>query len=129
MAGLWPWLTLAGLGAFHGLNPAMGWLFAVALGQYRQSRRVVLLSLLPIAVGHAIAIALVVAAVVGLELVIERLDEAGAEALNARLAGCWDDFRERLGAVMVAAATLEAVLLHNRVYAACHGQIRFHQCK
>ena len=41
----------------------------------------------------------------------KRLDEAGAEALNARLAGCWDDFRERLGAVMVAAATLEAVLL------------------
>ena len=28
----WPWLTLAALGAFHGLNPAMGWLFAVALG-------------------------------------------------------------------------------------------------
>ena len=26
------WLTLAGLGAFHGLNPGMGWLFAVALG-------------------------------------------------------------------------------------------------
>jgi hypothetical protein len=29
---LWPWLALAGLGAFHGLNPAMGWLFAVAHG-------------------------------------------------------------------------------------------------
>ena len=28
----WPWLTLAGIGAYHGLNPAMGWLFAVALG-------------------------------------------------------------------------------------------------
>src|SRR3954454_7429261 len=42
----WPWLTLAGLGMFHGINPAMGWLFAVALGLHRQSRRVVLLSLL-----------------------------------------------------------------------------------
>ena len=30
--------SFAGLGAFHGLNPAMGWLFAVALGLHRQSR-------------------------------------------------------------------------------------------
>src|SRR5258705_1832309 len=37
--GLWPWLALAGLGAFHGLNPAMGWLFAVALGLHQQDRR------------------------------------------------------------------------------------------
>ena len=44
MTDAWPWLALAGLGAFHGLNPAMGWLFAVALGLHRQSRRVVLLS-------------------------------------------------------------------------------------
>ena len=52
-AGLWPWLALAGLGVFHGLNPAMGWLFAVALGLHRGSRRVVLVALLPIALGHA----------------------------------------------------------------------------
>jgi hypothetical protein len=71
MSQLWPWLTLAGLGAFHGLNPAMGWLFAVALGQYRKSRRVVLLSLLPIAVGHAVAIAAVVAAVLALGVVVD----------------------------------------------------------
>src|ERR671916_821246 len=32
VTALWPWLSLAALGAFHGLNPAMGWLFAVALG-------------------------------------------------------------------------------------------------
>ncbi len=57
MTELWPWLTLAGLGMFHGVNPAMGWLFAVALGQHRRSRRVVLLALLPIAAGHAVAIA------------------------------------------------------------------------
>src|SRR5437588_323524 len=49
MTEAWPWLALAGLGAFHGLNPAMGWLFAVALGLHRKSRAVVLLSLLPIA--------------------------------------------------------------------------------
>ena len=69
---LWPWVTLAGLGAFHGLNPAMGWLFAVALGQHRRSRRVVLLSLLPIAAGHAIAVAVVVAVVVTLGILIDQ---------------------------------------------------------
>ena len=37
-SALWPWIALAGLGAFHGLNPAMGWLFAVALGLHRRSR-------------------------------------------------------------------------------------------
>jgi len=55
----WPWLTFAGLGAFHGLNPAMGWLFAVALGLHRQSRTAVFVSLLPIAAGHALSIAAV----------------------------------------------------------------------
>jgi hypothetical protein len=69
---LWPWLTLVGLGAFHGLNPAMGWLFAVALGLHRQRRAIVLLSLLPIAVGHALAVALVALAVVSLDRVVDR---------------------------------------------------------
>ena len=71
MNGLWPWLTLAGLGAFHGLNPAMGWLFAVALGQLRGNRRVVLLSLVPIALGHAAAITAVVGAVLFLGVLID----------------------------------------------------------
>src|SRR5215831_3583563 len=59
MTEAWPWLALAGLGAFHGLNPAMGWLFAVALGLHRESRSVVLLALLPIAAGHLLSIATV----------------------------------------------------------------------
>ena len=71
MTSLWPWLVLVGLGAFHGLNPAMGWLFAVALGLYRQSRSVAFLSLVPIALGHAFAIALVVYLVVGLGQMID----------------------------------------------------------
>jgi hypothetical protein len=54
------WVTLFLLGAYHGINPGMGWLFAVALGMQRQSSRVVWLSLLPIAAGHALAIGLVV---------------------------------------------------------------------
>ena len=59
MSGLWPWLTLFGLGAFHGINPGMGWLFAVALGLQEKSRRKVLAALPPIAVGHAISIGIV----------------------------------------------------------------------
>jgi hypothetical protein len=57
---LWPWLGLMGLGAFHGLNPAMGWLFSVALGLQHRSRAKVVWALLPIAAGHAASIAAVV---------------------------------------------------------------------
>jgi hypothetical protein len=67
----WPWLALAGLGAYHGINPAMGWLFAVALGLHRQSRAVVLEALVPIALGHALSITLVALAVVALGFVVD----------------------------------------------------------
>jgi hypothetical protein len=70
-ADLWPWLALIGLGLFHGVNPAMGWLFAVALGLHRQSRRIVLLSWAPIALGHAAAVALVLIVVLVLGLVVD----------------------------------------------------------
>ena len=68
---LWPWLALAGLGLFHGLNPAMGWLFAVALGLNRGNRRIVLLSLAPIALGHAAAVGAVLAAALTLGLMLD----------------------------------------------------------
>ncbi len=78
-AGLWPWLTLAGLGAFHGLNPSMGWLFAVALGMHRKRRRIVWLSLLPIAAGHAVSVAAVAAAFVWAGFVLDaRIVKIGA---------------------------------------------------
>ena len=70
---LWPWLALAGLGFFHGINPTMGWLFAVALGLHRRSFRTVLLSLVPIALGHATAIALVLVAALALGLVFDHV--------------------------------------------------------
>jgi hypothetical protein len=65
------WLTLAALGAYHGVNPAMGWLFAVSRGMQERSRRAVLRSLVPIAIGHEMSIALVAALVVGLEVVTD----------------------------------------------------------
>ncbi|NIT51331.1 MAG: hypothetical protein GWO41_00855 [candidate division Zixibacteria bacterium] len=57
---IWPWLVLLGLGAYHGINPGMGWLFAVALGMQEKKRRAVLDAIPPIALGHAISIAIVV---------------------------------------------------------------------
>ena len=70
---LWPWIALAGLGLFHGLNPAMGWLFAVALGLQRGNERIVLLSLVPIAIGHAAAVAAVLFAFLALGFLVDRV--------------------------------------------------------
>ncbi|MFF0232836.1 hypothetical protein [Micromonospora sp. NPDC005254] len=55
--------TLAALGAFHGLNPAMGWLFAVARGLQERSRAALLRALPPIAAGHLASVAIVAALV------------------------------------------------------------------
>jgi hypothetical protein len=60
MADLWPWLSLGLLGAYHGLNPGMGWLFAVALGLQERRRRAVLRAFGPIAAGHAASVSVVV---------------------------------------------------------------------
>lgn len=60
----WPWVALFLLGAYHGINPGMGWLFAVALGMQKKSAIAVWQALVPIAVGHFLAIGLVVAAAV-----------------------------------------------------------------
>jgi hypothetical protein len=63
------WMMLL-LGAYHGINPGMGWLFAVALGMQEQKGSAVVRSLIPIAIGHALAIGSVVlmAAVLGMTL-------------------------------------------------------------
>jgi hypothetical protein len=55
------WATLALLGGYHGANPGMGWLFAVALGLQEQRGRAVLRALPPIALGHAVSVGLAVA--------------------------------------------------------------------
>ncbi len=63
--------ALVALGAFHGLNPGMGWLFAVALGLQEGDRRAVLRALPPIALGHAAAVLVALAAFAALRTVIE----------------------------------------------------------
>jgi hypothetical protein len=60
---LWPWLAVFGLGMFHGINPAMGWLFAVALGLQEQKRAAVLRALPPMVVGHALSVGIIIAVV------------------------------------------------------------------
>jgi hypothetical protein len=56
-AAAWPLAGLAALGAFHGINPGMGWLFAVALGMQEQSRGAIWRALAALTGGHALAIA------------------------------------------------------------------------
>ena len=62
--------ALLSLGALHGLNPGMGWLFAVALGTQQRDRRAVWRALGPLALGHALAIAAAVAVALGLGVVV-----------------------------------------------------------
>jgi hypothetical protein len=62
--------ALGALGAFHGLNPAMGWLFSVARGMQERSRAVLFRSLPPIAAGHLASVAIVAAVVSATQSVV-----------------------------------------------------------
>jgi hypothetical protein len=54
-----PIFTMMAFGAYHGLNPGMGWLFALSVGLQNRSERAIWRSLFPIAAGHASSLALV----------------------------------------------------------------------
>jgi hypothetical protein len=86
----WPWLALFALGAYHGLNPGMGWLFAVALGLQENSTRAVLRALPPIALGHLVSIGLVVMA---LELAQPRLPHRALRVLISAILLAFGLFR------------------------------------
>jgi hypothetical protein len=122
MKDLWPWLALAGLGAFHGLNPAMGWLFAVALGLNRKSRGAVLMALPPIALGHAVAIAVVAGTVVLVGVIVpERLVAVGAGCLLVGWAA-YHQFRGHRHRVRVGmTAGQVGLLLWSFLMATAHG--------
>ncbi|HZI29961.1 MAG TPA: hypothetical protein VFD64_17450 [Gemmatimonadaceae bacterium] len=64
------WTSIGLLGGLHGVNPAMGWLFAVSLGLQAQSSRAVWSALGPLALGHALAVAVAVAAAAMLGVVL-----------------------------------------------------------
>ena len=84
-AGSWRWPALLLLGAYHGINPGMGWLFAVALGMQERRRAVVAWSLVPITLGHALAIAVAITAagVLGFVVSLGHLRLIAAAALFA----------------------------------------------
>jgi hypothetical protein len=94
MNSMSPWLVLAGLGAFHGLNPAMGWLFAVALGLHRNNRGTVLVSLIPIAIGHTVSVAVVAVVVVLLGLIV---DQHLLEVMAGMLLVAWATYHALYG--------------------------------
>ncbi len=77
------WTSIALLGALHGVNPAMGWLFAVSLGLQAQRSGAVWSALAPLALGHALAVgaALAVAAVLGVVLPLAWVKWIAAAAL------------------------------------------------
>jgi hypothetical protein len=121
-AGAWPWIVIAGLGLYHGINPAMGWLFAVALGLHRKSQGVVLLSLVPIALGHAAAVAATLAAFLMLGLVIDHavLTWLAAAALIAWAA--WHALYGHRQRLLVGMQTgLVGLLAWSFVMASAHG--------
>jgi hypothetical protein len=106
-ATIWPWVALVGLGAFHGINPAMGWLFAVALGLQTGERGAVARALPPIALGHAAAIALVASIVVLAQTALDPLPLQLAAAVTLVGFGLYRllrSYRHRFRAGMLAGA-------------------------
>src|SRR5262245_63000710 len=89
------WQTVVFLGAYHGLNPGMGWLFAVALGMQQGSARGVWRALPPIAIGHALAVGtvLMAASVAGIVIPLDVLKVVIAAVLIAF--GCDRMWRHR----------------------------------
>ena len=81
--------ALLSLGALHGLNPGMGWLFAVALGVQRGDRGTVWRALGPLALGHALAIAAAVALALEFELVLPSIGVRWVAATLLLGLGVW----------------------------------------
>ena len=65
------WLAMIGFGAYHGLNPGMGWLFALSRGLQEKSEKAVWVSLIPIALGHAASIAIIAVLVLAMGHLLE----------------------------------------------------------
>lgn len=63
-------MSVAAFGAYHGLNPAMGWLFALAVGLQDGRGRAIFRGMVPIALGHAASIAIVAGLVLALQTLV-----------------------------------------------------------
>ncbi len=122
LSGAWPWVAVAGLGAYHGIDPSMGWLFAVALGLQERRRSKVIAALFPIALGHLASIAAVVGAIAGLRLVLApgmlRWLGAGALVAFGVFRFLWPRAHPRWVAMRVSASEL---MLWSFLMASAHG--------
>ncbi len=95
MSDVWPWVAAAALGAYHGLDPSMGWLFAVALGLQERSRTKLIGSLVPIGVGHLFAVGAVVLALAAARLSISASLLRGLSAAALVAFGAFRLYRPR----------------------------------
>lgn len=105
------WNAMLMLGAYHGINPGMGWLFAVALGMQKGHLRGVLAALPPIALGHAAAVGVVVlaAGLAGLVVPMEALKIGVASILvTLGLYRLWRHRHPRFGGMQVGFCDLTA---------------------
>lgn len=113
--------TLVGLGAFHGLNPGMGWLFAVALGLQERDRGAVLRAVPAIAAGHAAAVALALAVLAWLQQVLDARAVALATAVVLVAFGGWRLLRRRHPRWVGMRVTRRDLVLWSFLMASAHG--------
>ncbi|MDI7863953.1 hypothetical protein MRS76_18545 [Rhizobiaceae bacterium n13] len=122
MSDLWPWLLLAGLGAFHGLNPAMGWLFAVALGVHRQSSSAVMQAVPAIALGHAASVTLVAGALIAAGVLVDQERVRMATGAFLLAWAVWHHFLGHRRRVRIGMRTgLAGLVLWSFLMATAHG--------
>jgi len=115
------WQAMVFLGAYHGINPGMGWLFAVALGMQQRSARGICRALPPIALGHAAAVGLVVAAVALAQVVVPLDALKGVVAsmlMTLGLYRLWRHRHPRFGGMQV---TFRDLTIWSFLMASAHG--------
>jgi hypothetical protein len=91
----WPWIALVALGAWHGLNPGMGWLFAVSLGLQNRSRAAIFQAMCAIAIGHALSVFVIISLAFLLGRYISATWFGLAAALSLAGLGSWRLLRGR----------------------------------
>jgi hypothetical protein len=84
-----PHTTMLLLGGFHGINPGMGWLFAVALGMQERRLSAVWRALIPLTLGHGLAIGAVVFVAVATDVVVPAASFRIPVALALGALGLW----------------------------------------
>jgi len=88
-------VTVVLLGCFHGVNPGMGWLFAVSYGLQERSRAAVLKALVPIGVGHELSVACMAVAIVLFSSNVSQAVAVGTSGLSLMVFGAWLFLRKR----------------------------------